>query len=224
MFTGIVEEVGRIAAIVHTGQQARLRVEAGRVLEGTAIGDSIAVNGVCLTVVERTDHSFTADVSEETLRRTTLGHLTRGCPVNLERALTLQSRLGGHLVLGHVDGIGQVTATRAQGDGLRLEIAAPEALLPFIAEKGSIAVDGVSLTVAGLTSGGFWVAVIPQTARVTITNTYRPGTQVNLEVDVLARYVLRLLETGKLAHQQVQDQDKRGSLALDWERLARQGL
>jgi riboflavin synthase len=224
LFTGIVEEVGRVEAIVRSGQQARLRVEASRVLEGTIIGDSIAVNGVCLTVTEQTDHSFAAEVSEETLRRTTLRHVTRGSPVNLERALSLQSRLGGHLVLGHVDGVGQVKAVQTSGEGLRVEIALPETLAPFVAEKGSIAVDGISLTVAGMTPGGFWVAVIPQTARVTIMNTYRPDTQVNLEVDVLARYVLRLLETGKLAHPETQDQNRNVGVRVDWETLARQGL
>ncbi|MBE3583409.1 MAG: riboflavin synthase [Limnochordaceae bacterium] len=197
MFTGIVEEMGQLAERRQQGPQAQLVIEAKRVLEGTQVGDSIAVNGVCLTVVEHDNHCFRADVTAETLRRSSLGQLQIGQPVNLERALTLQSRLGGHLVLGHVDGVGRVERLLPSGEGFRLEVSYPPELGRFIAEKGSIAVDGVSLTVAGLLEPQrFWVAIIPQTARVTIIGQYRVGQPVNLEVDVLARYVQRLLTGG----------------------------
>jgi riboflavin synthase len=184
VFTGIVEELGRFRGC----DGGRFTFEAGVVLEGTVVGDSIAVNGCCLTVVDAGDGWWQADVVDETLRRTTLGQLAPGDAVNLERALRLDDRLGGHLVQGHVDGVGTVTSGPPN-----LAVRPPHALLRYVAEKGSVAVDGVSLTVAHVDGDGFGVAVIPHTADVTTLGRRRPGEGVNLEVDLIARYVARLL-------------------------------
>jgi riboflavin synthase len=184
MFTGIVEELGRFRGADGT----RYTFEADLVLEETAVGASIAVNGCCLTVVDRGDGWWQADVVDETLSRTTLGRLEPGDPVNLERALRLSDRLGGHLVQGHVDGVGTVTAPAPE-----LAVGPPPDLLRYVAEKGSVAVDGVSLTVAAVRHTSFAVAVIPHTAAVTTLGRRRPGDRVNVEVDLIARYVGRLL-------------------------------
>ncbi len=184
MFTGIVEELGRFAGT----EGSRYTFEAERVLDGTRVGDSIAVNGCCLTVVDIGPGWWKADVVEETISRTTLGRLQPGDPVNLERALRLADRLGGHLVQGHVDGIGTVTAAAPE-----LAVQLPPELLRYVAEKGSVAVDGVSLTVAAVSPTTFAVAIIPHTAEVTTLGRRRPGDEVNLEVDLIARYVGRLL-------------------------------
>ncbi|MDQ7858268.1 MAG: riboflavin synthase [Armatimonadota bacterium] len=198
MFTGIVEAIGQIEAIERLPEGGRLRVRAGAVLEGARAGESIAVAGVCLTMVEVVDGAFAADLAAETLRRTTLGRLHPGDAVNLERPLRLADRLGGHVVQGHADGVGTITQVRPEGDGVWMEIEAPAALAPYIVEKGSIAVDGVSLTVAGLPGGSrFAVALIPHTLAVTTLGQRRPHDEVNLEVDILAKYVERLLEGGR---------------------------
>jgi riboflavin synthase len=172
----------------------RLRVRASARLDGAQVGESIAVSGVCLTMAAVDADTFTADLAAETLRRTTLGALRPGDPVNLERPLRLDQRLGGHVVQGHVDGVGSVTAVRPEGDGRWMEIAPPAALMPYLVEKGSVAVDGVSLTIAGLGREVFAVALIPHTLEVTTLGRRRSGDQVNLEVDILAKYVERLLE------------------------------
>ncbi len=182
MFTGLIEELGRFAGR-HRGH--RFTFEAATVLDGTTLGDSIAVNGVCLTVVELGPATWSADVVEETLSRTTLGDLRAGDPVNLERPLRLDGRLGGHLVQGHVDAVGEVT--RGAPD------LAVRARSPYLVAKGSVSVDGVSLTVVDLTDEGFTVAVIPHTAEVTTLGTRRPGDRVNLEYDLIAKYVEKLL-------------------------------
>ena len=184
MFTGIVEELGE----VRSREGARLRLGASTVLEGAAIGDSTAVNGCCLTVVAFGDDWFEADVSEETYTRTSLGDLEPGAPVNLERPVRLADRLGGHLVQGHVDAVGTVVAPVPD---LRIRMA-PD-LLRYVVEKGSITVDGVSLTVVHPLDDGFTVAVIPHTAAVTTLGHRAPGDRVNLEVDVIAKYTERLL-------------------------------
>jgi riboflavin synthase len=184
MFTGLVEELGRIESI----EGDRVRISATKVLDGVAIGDSTAVNGCCLTVVAFGDGWWEADVSDETRRRTTLDRLQPGDPVNLERPVRLQDRLGGHLVQGHVDGVGEVVAPVPD---LRVRIPAP--LLRYVVEKGSITVDGVSLTVVDVLADGFTVAVIPHTAEVTTLGHRTPGQGVNLEVDVMAKYAERLL-------------------------------
>jgi riboflavin synthase len=195
MFTGIIEEMGEVVAVRQQPDGARLRVRAGSLLDGARIGESIAVSGVCLTMVDLDAGEFSADLAAETLRRTTLGALRAGDPVNLERPLRFDQRLGGHIVQGHVDGVGVVTAVTPEGDGIWMEIEAPAALGRYIAEKGSIAVDGVSLTIARAFPGGrFAVALIPHTLAVTTLGRRGGGAGINLEVDILAKYVERLLE------------------------------
>jgi riboflavin synthase len=195
MFTGIVEEQGRVRRIERREGGARLEFEAHAVLEDAEIGASIAVNGCCVTVVDRGDDWWAADAVIETLDRTALGSLGVGDPVNFERPLRLADRLGGHLVQGHVDAVGRVEATDVLPDGsTRLRYSAPPDLLRYVVEKGSITVDGVSLTVTGVEAEGFTVAVIPHTLAVTTLGVKPPGEPVNLEVDVLAKYVERLLD------------------------------
>ena len=190
MFTGIVEECGRFLR----REGSRFRFEATTVVEDAAVGGSIAVNGVCLTVVALGDGWWEAEVVDETLSRTTLGGLAPGDPVNLERPLRLSDRLGGHLVQGHVDAVGEVLSPPPD-----LVVRPPAGVGRYLAEKGSVAVEGVSLTVAGLSGDTFAVAVIPHTAAVTNLGRLRTGDRVNLEVDLVARYVARLLETpGKM--------------------------
>jgi riboflavin synthase len=197
MFTGIIEGVGRIAVLEARGGDVRLRVEVGTLpFEAVQSGESIAVNGVCLTVVEFDARSFAADASNETLSLTTLGTLRVGAPVNLERAMRPTDRLGGHMVSGHVDGVGRVLAIVEDARAQRWRFAAPAALLRYIAKKGSICVDGVSLTVNEVDADGFEVALIPHTVSHTAFAQTRVGDTVNLEIDLVARYVERLL-TGR---------------------------
>ncbi len=194
MFTGIVEELGRVASVEQRPDGRRFWIEAPQVTADVAIGDSIACCGCCLTVVAIDGARFAVEAVPETLRVTTLGDWAAGDGVNLERSLKLEQRLGGHLVQGHVDGTGTVTAVRDEGDGRRVAIALPAELRRFVPLKGSLAVDGVSLTVAALTDEGCEIAYIPHTLAVTTAGTYRPGRRVHLEVDLLARYLARLLE------------------------------
>ncbi|MBX3277475.1 MAG: riboflavin synthase [Acidobacteria bacterium] len=193
MFTGIIEETGEIGRLVSGGDGARIEIGAQRVLEGAQIGDSIAVNGVCLTVVAMGRNFFAADVSSETLKRTSLQGARPGLRVNLERPLTPSSRLGGHIVQGHVDGVGRFIEARPAGEGWTVRIGFPEYLGRYIVEKGSIAVDGISLTVAALGEDYFEIAIIPHTWRETNLGALERGDQVNLEVDIIAKYVERLL-------------------------------
>lgn len=194
MFTGIVQAVGRIAALDPHGADRRVRVQTGSLdLGDVALGDSIAVNGVCLTAIELPGDGFWADVSGETLQRTTFGAFTVGTRVNLEKALTPSTRLGGHLVSGHVDGVGALVERTAQGRSERLIVEAPAPLARYIAEKGSICVDGVSLTVNAVDGARFDLNIVPHTLEETTLGDYRPGHKVNLEVDVIARYLERLL-------------------------------
>jgi riboflavin synthase len=194
MFTGIIEGVGRIAVLEARGGDVRLRVEVGTLpFEAVQSGESIAVNGVCLTVVEFDARSFAADASNETLSLTTLGTLRVGAPVNLERAMRPTDRLGGHMVSGHVDGVGRVLAIVEDARAQRWRFAAPAALLRYIAKKGSICVDGVSLTVNEVDADGFEVALIPHTVSRTAFAQTHAGDAVNLEIDLVARYVERLL-------------------------------
>ncbi len=195
MFTGIVEEQGRVRRIEPREGGARLEFDARTVLEDAEIGASIAVNGCCVTVVDRGDDWWAADAVIETLERTALGSLGVGDPVNLERPMRLADRLGGHLVQGHVDGVGTVDARDPLPDGsTRMRCGAPTDVLRYMVEKGSITVDGVSLTVTAVDDAGFTVAVIPHTLAVTTLGAKDPGAPVNLEVDVLAIYVERLLD------------------------------
>ena len=194
MFTGIIEAVGRVLAREDRRGDARLRVASGGLdLGDVRVGDSIAVNGVCLTAVELPGDGFWADVSAESLSRTTLGALRPGDPVNLEKALTPTSRLGGHLVAGHVDGVGRVLERRPEARSVRVVIEAPRELARYIAEKGSIAVDGVSLTVNRVEGARFDLNIVPHTLQGTTIDQYQPGRPVNLEVDVIARHLERLL-------------------------------
>ena len=194
MFTGIIQAVGSIASLEQRGGDMRLGVQGGKLtMDDVKPGDSIAVSGVCLTVVEKTAQGFSADVSGETLQRTIIGTLAVHDAVNLEKALTLETRLGGHLVSGHVDGIGTVTARRADSRSVQFTVQAPDALARYIAVKGSICVDGVSLTVNAVDGAAFELNIVPHTLSETIMQDYRAGRQVNLEVDLVARYLERLL-------------------------------
>jgi riboflavin synthase len=196
MFTGIVEGSGTVVALTPTpdGAAARLEVEAPWLAGGLAIGDSVAVDGCCLTVTAITAHGFAADLVAETLRRTALGRRAAGARVNLERPLALGGRLGGHLVQGHVDGVARVLDWRPVGPGREVRIELPEGLARYVVEKGSIAVDGVSLTVAAVGQGWFAVALVPHTLAATTLGERRPGDPVHLEVDVVAKYVERLVQ------------------------------
>ena len=189
MFTGIIEEVGQIQRI-GAGQ---LAVACHRVTGDVQIGDSIAVNGVCLTVTGFDKNHFTADVMPETIRRTEFRELKKGSPVNLERALTLASRLGGHIVSGHIDGTGEVISFTEEGNAILLKVAAGSDLLRYIVEKGSVALDGISLTVAAVTEQDFTVSLIPHTREVTNLGSKKPGSPINIETDVLGKYVEKML-------------------------------
>jgi riboflavin synthase len=195
MFTGLIQAVGRIASREPQGGDVRMRIEAGDLsMHDVAMGESIAVSGVCLTVVAFDAHGFSVDVSNETLARTTLGSLVKDASVNLERAMLPTDRLGGHLVAGHVDGVGEVLSIAQDARSQRWRFGAPTALLRYIAEKGSICVDGVSLTVNAVDKEGFDVNLIPHTIANTAFDPMRVGASVNLEVDLVARYVERLMQ------------------------------
>ncbi len=194
MFTGIVQALGSIRASDSRGEDVRLTIGTGTLpMTDVQLGDSIAVNGVCLTAVQLEADSFAADVSRETLERTSLGGLSQGSRVNLEKALTLSTPLGGHLVSGHVDGLGEVLESRQDGRSWRFLFRAPDRLARYIAEKGSICIDGTSLTVNGVNGAEFHVNIVPHTMDATIMGEYRPGRKVNLEVDLIARYLERLV-------------------------------
>ncbi len=194
MFTGIIQAVGEVTALQHSGGDRRLRINTGKLsLHDVSLGDSICTNGTCLTVVELPGDGYWADVSVETLNFTTLGELKTGSRVNLEKALTATDRLGGHIVSGHVDGVGEVVSLREDARSIRVVIRAPDALAKYIAHKGSICIDGTSLTVNAVTGAEFELNIIPQTMAETVFGGYRPGTAVNLEVDVIARYLERLM-------------------------------
>lgn len=199
MFTGIVEELGEVAALEQVGDSARLLVRAPKVTEDAVPGASIAVNGVCLTVVEVADGVFSADVMRETLERSSLAGLSAGARVNLERPVRVSDRLGGHIVQGHVDGVDEVQRRTPGAHWEVVRIGLPSKLARYVVEKGSIAVDGVSLTVSGLGEDWFEVSLIPTTLGLTTLGLRRPGDWVNLEVDVIAKYVERLTQGGATA-------------------------
>lgn len=193
MFTGIIEELGRVREVERRGEDARIVIEAQLVTEDIHEGDSIAVNGVCLTALNVRKDSFAADVSRETLNRSTLGRLQTGARVNLERSVTPVTRLGGHLVQGHVDARGEFLGAEAHGGSWTVRIAYPAEIARYLVFKGSVAVEGISLTIAELTDEFFDIAIIPKTWEVTNFSHLQPGDGVNLEVDVIAKYIERLL-------------------------------
>lgn len=193
MFTGLIEEVGQVVSSLPRGSMTDIVIRAKTVLDGAHIGDSIAINGACQTVTALGSSTFTVQAVEETLRRSTLGSLKRGSPVNLERSLRFGDRLGGHLVLGHVDGVGKVTTVAGSDRNRLVSVAPPRELARLIAEKGSITIDGISLTVTFANDTEFGVSIIPHTLGATTLAGIRPGDFVNLEADVIARYVERIL-------------------------------
>lgn len=196
MFTGIVEEIGQIHHISKTSRAEKLVISCEKVLEGTKIGDSIAVNGTCLTVTAMDGTSFTADVTPETMRRTAFSLFRPGTPVNLERALRLGDRLGGHIMMGHVDGTGRILSMKKDDNAVNISISTDRKWMRYIIEKGSVAVDGISLTVAGRTEKSFSIALIPHTGSETALLLKHPGDLVNLECDYLGKYVEQLLKEG----------------------------
>ena len=193
VLTGIIEELGRVREVEKRGEDARIVIEARTVTAGSTDGDSISVNGVCLTALEVMPDSFAADVSKETLLRSTLGSLGPGSPVNLERAVTPATRMGGHIVQGHVDARGEFLGSESHGESWTFRIAYPKEIARYLVFKGSVAVEGISLTISNLTDGYFEIAVIPKTWEVTNFSQLKPGDEVNLEVDVIAKYVERIL-------------------------------
>lgn len=213
MFTGIVEEMGRIYSIIMGAKSAVITIEAEMVLEGTKIGDSIAVNGVCLTVTALQGGRFSADVMAETLRRSSLGGLSRGSRVNLERAMAADGRFGGHMVAGHIDGTGTIVSTRREDNAVWVEVRTSEQILHYIIEKGSVAIDGISLTVAKVTDKSFLVSVIPHTGQETTLLHKKVGDVVNLENDLVGKYVERLLGVGQSLGRSKENDGEKSSTA-----------
>ena len=193
MFTGIIEEIGKIKKIETIGPSARITISAKAILSDVHLGDSIAVNGICLTVTSFGEDYFVADIMNETIKRTSFHNMRIGTSVNLERAMKVDNRFGGHIVSGHIDGTGLIKSIENQGNATWYKIAPPVQLLRYIVEKGSIAIDGTSLTVAYVDRESFKVSIIPHTSEVTILSTKRPGDKVNLEVDIIGKYVEKLL-------------------------------
>lgn len=193
MFTGLIEEVGTIESVIKSVKSGRITIKASKVLTGTKLGDSISTNGVCLTVTEAGTNFFTVDVMGETMRRSNLKNLNKGEKVNLERALSLSDRLGGHIVSGHIDGVGVITNFENEDNAVWITIGATEELLRYIVQKGSIAIDGVSLTVAYVDKNIFKVSIIPHTKSVTTLLGKKVGDELNLECDIVGKYIEKLL-------------------------------
>lgn len=193
MFTGLIEETGIVCEVCRNGNASFIRIAAEKVLEGTKVGDSIAVNGVCLTVTDHDGKIFRADVMNETLSRSSLGTLKQGSKVDLERAMSAEGRFGGHIVSGHIDGTGTVSSIKQDGIAVRYTISADDKLLRYIVEKGSVTLDGISLTVASVTDSDFTVSVIPHTAEQTILPYKKVGDIINIETDIIGKYVEKLL-------------------------------
>ena len=194
MFTGIIEELGKVQRITRGGKQQRITIGCSKILEDVHMGDSIAVNGVCLTVVEHSANGFSADVMNETISRSSLGTLTVGSPVDLERAMAAGGRFGGHIVSGHIDGTGKIISMKREKNAVWVKIEADSSILRLIIEKGSIAIDGISLTVAEVSGSSFSVSVIPHTAEKTTLLSKKIGDIVDLENDIIGKYVQRLME------------------------------
>ena len=215
MFTGIVEECGTVLDVLKNGVSGSVQIQASTVLEGTKTGDSIAVNGVCLTVTKLTKSSFTADVMAETFRRTNLGNLGKNSRVNLERAMAANGRFGGHIVSGHIDGTGIISRIKEEGNAVWIYISAPQSILNLIVEKGSVAVDGISLTVAAVSDKEFAVSVIPHTRENTALSGKKTGAVVNLENDIIGKYVQKLTGTAQI-NESSETQSERDKKLLDW--------
>lgn len=230
MFTGIVEEIGTLRQVISGSSSGSIRISAKKVLENTKIGDSIAVNGVCLTVTSLSSDGFTADVMPETLRRTNLGSLKSGAPVDLERAMAADGRFGGHLVSGHIDGTGTIVSLKNEGNAVWVQIKAPGPILQLIVEKGSITIDGISLTVASVSEDSFQVSVIPHTGSETILLRKKVGDMVNLENDIVAKYVQHLLgnvltgKTDSLSLPKEEKEENAGSGGITMEFLEKYGF
>ncbi len=208
MFTGIVEELGTVRSLAISGNSGQIRIRASKVLERTEIGDSIAVNGVCLTVVALEPDGFTADVMAETVRRTGFAQLNNGSPVNLERAMAADGRFGGHIVAGHVDGTGRIRSMKREENAVWVTIEAGPEILDLVVEKGSITIDGISLTVAAVGEGFFRVSVIPHTLQETNLSEKKAGSLVNLETDIVGKYIRKLMGLEK-------KEEKTGGLTMD---------
>lgn len=219
MFTGLIEGVGTLLRTERHGPDARMVISPAFALDNPVLGESIAVDGACLTVIDFDSSSFGADVSAETLARTTLGAKVSGSRLNLERALKLGDRLGGHLVTGHVDCVGVLKERRSQGRSLRLSFEIAPDLASFVVEKGSIAINGISLTVNGVSNGGFDVNIVPHTASVTTLADLRIGSQVNIETDLIGKYIHRLMSVGQDA-----PNDERSGKGIDLDLLRRNGF
>ena len=215
MFTGIIEEVGTVRSIQRGSTSSFIEIQANAVLEGTKLGDSIVVNGVCLTVTELGKDSFRADVMNETLNRSSLGSLRSGSPVDLERAMAAGGRFGGHIVSGHIDGTGTITEIKKDGIAHWYTVSAPAGIMRYIVEKGSIAIDGISLTVAKVTDSSFSVSIIPHTAAQTVLSYKKPGDTVNLENDIIGKYVEKLMKPAE-------EETSSGGITMDF--LARNGF
>ena len=215
MFTGIVEECGTVLGVLKNGVSGSVQIQASTVLEGTKTGDSIAVNGVCLTVTKLTKSSFTADVMAETFRRTNLGNLGKNSRVNLERAMAADGRFGGHIVSGHIDGTGVISRIKEEGNAVWIYISAPQSILNLIVEKGSVAVDGISLTVAAVSDKEFAFSVIPHTRENTALSGKKTGAVVNLENDIIGKYVQKLTGTAQI-NESSETQSERDKKILDW--------
>ena len=215
MFTGIVEECGTVLDVLKNGVSGSVQIQASTVLEGTKTGDSIAVIGVCLTVTKLTKSSFTADVMAETFRRTNLGNLGKNSRVNLERAMAADGRFGGHIVSGHIDGTGIISRIKEEGNAVWIYISAPQSILNLIVEKGSVAVDGISLTVAAVSDKEFAVSVIPHTRENTVLSGKKTGAVVNLENDIIGKYVQKLTGTAQI-NESSETQSERDKKLLDW--------
>lgn len=215
VFTGIVEECGTVLDVLKNDVSGSVQIQASTVLEGTKTGDSIAVNGVCLTVTKLTKSSFTADVMAETFRRTNLGNLGKNSRVNLERAMAADGRFGGHIVSGHIDGTGIISRIKEEGNAVWIYISAPQSILNLIVEKGSVAVDGISLTVAAVSDKEFAVSVIPHTRENTALSGKKTGAVVNLENDIIGKYVQKLTGTAQI-NESSETQSERDKKILDW--------
>ncbi|MFO7665459.1 MAG: riboflavin synthase [Desulfobacterales bacterium] len=219
MFTGIIEGLGRIAMVRSSGKGKRLAIDADFILDGTCIGDSIAVSGACLTVVEINRSRFEVDVSPETLEKTTLGNTGTGDRVNIERALRLSDRLDGHLVSGHIDGLGTITRKKMDGNAVLISVGVPESLSRYIIKKGSVAVDGVSLTVNKCGEGWFEVSIIPHTVKLTTMGFKEKGAFVNIETDLIGKYIERFVGSGLNV-----EKEKASASSIDMQFLERTGF